>query len=248
MVMAMKTTVGNPLRKLVLIKLADNANDTGECWPSYKDIADQCEIAKSTVREHIRALVEVGLVSIEHRTGPKGHKSNMYRLHLCRQAAQPTDNTACAGRRRTLCREAAPEPVIEPIKKIKPPPPPTPSASNAVEEVEEVEEYIQRETDRAANAGEIRTTRQTYAAAVRRKITNEGGRLTPERREQLEQWRSPPTAPCTIPVFIPNAQSESIGEAKIQDHEIRARTLASLPPWEQEIVRTREYLKETCGE
>lgn len=33
MVKAMKIRVGNPLRKLVLIKLADNASDQGECWP-----------------------------------------------------------------------------------------------------------------------------------------------------------------------------------------------------------------------
>lgn len=36
MVKAMKIRVGNPLRKLVLIKLADNASDQGECWPSYR--------------------------------------------------------------------------------------------------------------------------------------------------------------------------------------------------------------------
>ncbi|ECG5516286.1 helix-turn-helix domain-containing protein, partial [Salmonella enterica subsp. enterica] len=40
MAKAMSIKVGNPLRKLVLIKLADNANDEGECWPSYQHIAD----------------------------------------------------------------------------------------------------------------------------------------------------------------------------------------------------------------
>ncbi|EFG1265016.1 helix-turn-helix domain-containing protein, partial [Escherichia coli] len=49
MVKAMKIRVGNPLRKLVLIKLADNASDQGECWPSYQHIADQCEISKRSV-------------------------------------------------------------------------------------------------------------------------------------------------------------------------------------------------------
>ena len=38
MVKAMKIRVGNPLRKLVLIKLADNASDQGECWPSYPEM------------------------------------------------------------------------------------------------------------------------------------------------------------------------------------------------------------------
>lgn len=62
MVKAMKVKVGNPLRKLVLLKLADNASDHGECWPSYQHIADQCEISKRSVMIHIDALCECGLV------------------------------------------------------------------------------------------------------------------------------------------------------------------------------------------
>lgn len=82
MVKAMKTKVGNPLRKLVLIKLADNANDQGECWPSYQHIADQCEIDRSTVRKHIKQLAEQGVLRIENREGPKGNSSNLYYLTL----------------------------------------------------------------------------------------------------------------------------------------------------------------------
>jgi biotin operon repressor len=82
MVLAMKTKVGNPLRKLVLIKLADNASDSGECWPSYHYIADQCEIGHSTVRKHIKGLEDDGLLTITPRKGPKGNDSNVYRLHL----------------------------------------------------------------------------------------------------------------------------------------------------------------------
>ncbi|MHC8404323.1 helix-turn-helix domain-containing protein [Pseudomonas sp. TMB3-21] len=82
MVKAMKTKVGNPLRKLVLIKLADNANDQGECWPSYQHIADQCEIDRSTVRRHIKQLHAQKLLRIENRDGPKGNSSNLYYLTL----------------------------------------------------------------------------------------------------------------------------------------------------------------------
>lgn len=82
MVKAMKATVGNPLRKLVLIKLADNANDNGECWPSYQHIADQCEIGRSTVKSHIRELEKMGfLVRIFRRDGEL-NKSNIFRLNL----------------------------------------------------------------------------------------------------------------------------------------------------------------------
>ena len=49
MAKAMGVKVGNSLRKLVLIKLADNANDKGECWPSYQHIADQCECSRTAV-------------------------------------------------------------------------------------------------------------------------------------------------------------------------------------------------------
>lgn len=82
MVKAMKTKVGNPLRKLVLVKLADNASDQGECWPSYQHIADQCEIDRSTVRKHIKQLEAQGFLRIENRDGPKGNSSNLYCLRL----------------------------------------------------------------------------------------------------------------------------------------------------------------------
>lgn len=82
MAKAMTLKVGNPLRKLVLLKLADNASDLGECWPSYQHIADQCEISKRSVMNHIDALCEAGLVRKEYRPGPKGNSSNVYHLKL----------------------------------------------------------------------------------------------------------------------------------------------------------------------
>ena len=82
MTKAFKIKVGNPLRKLILIKLADNASDLGECWPSYQHIADQCEISKRSVMAHIEALCEMGLVRKEYRSGPKGNSSNLYHLKL----------------------------------------------------------------------------------------------------------------------------------------------------------------------
>ena len=82
MVQAMKVKVGNPLRKLVLLKLADNASDQGECWPSYQHIADQCEISRRSVMNHVAALCDSGLMRKETRSGPKGNGSNFYRLTL----------------------------------------------------------------------------------------------------------------------------------------------------------------------
>ena len=81
--LSMKT--GSTIRKMILVKLADNASDTGECWPSYQHIADQCECSKSAVKQHIAALISMGLVRKENRLGVKngkGNTSNMYYLML----------------------------------------------------------------------------------------------------------------------------------------------------------------------
>lgn len=85
MAQAMAIKTGNPIRKLVLIKLADNANDNGECWPSYQHIADHCECSRSAVRTHIDALIGMGVLSKENRIGinnGKGNTSNVYYLNL----------------------------------------------------------------------------------------------------------------------------------------------------------------------
>ena len=115
MVRAMKIKVGNPLRKLVLLKLADNASDQGECWPSYQHIADQCEISKRSVMNHIEALCESGLIKKECRTGPKGNSSNIYRLDLCSATDSP-GGSAGAAPRISHSFEPVNEPVNEPIK------------------------------------------------------------------------------------------------------------------------------------
>ena len=82
MVDAMKLKIGNPTRKLVLIKLADNANDNGICWPSYDHIADQCEISRRTAIRQVKELVDMGLIKVTYRDGEKGNSTNVYKLNL----------------------------------------------------------------------------------------------------------------------------------------------------------------------
>lgn len=85
MVRAMDTKVGNPTRKLVLLKLADNANDQGICWPSYEEIAEKAECSRRSAIEHIKALEDQGLLVIQRRAGPKGNSSNYYHLFKSKQ-------------------------------------------------------------------------------------------------------------------------------------------------------------------
>jgi len=86
MVRAMTCKLGNPARKLVLIKLADNANDDGECFPSYQYIADCCEISKRSAIEHVKQLEVDGYLEIIPRFTGNKNRSNVYKLHF------PVDN------------------------------------------------------------------------------------------------------------------------------------------------------------
>lgn len=79
---AFKLKVGNPLRKLVLLKLADNADEDGQCFPSYKRIANDCEISRSSVIAHIAWLESVGIVSKKERYNQVTNSSNMYKMNF----------------------------------------------------------------------------------------------------------------------------------------------------------------------
>lgn len=96
MAQAMSIKVGNPIRKLVLIKLADNANDKGECWPSYQHIADQCEIGRSTVKSHIKALEDMGLVRREFRKNGLLNQSNLFYLTLNKPVINISEHTVAS--------------------------------------------------------------------------------------------------------------------------------------------------------
>ena len=89
----MNCKVGNPARKLVLLKLADNANDDGICFPSYQYIADKCEMTRRSAISHIECLIKMGLVSKKERKNKDGSISNLYFLHL----EQGSENFALGG-------------------------------------------------------------------------------------------------------------------------------------------------------
>lgn len=58
-----------PAAKAVLISLADNANDHGECWPSVGYIARRTCLAERTVQRSIRWLEEAGLLKAKMTHG-----------------------------------------------------------------------------------------------------------------------------------------------------------------------------------
>ena len=97
----MNCEVGNPARKLVLLKLADNANDDGICFPSYQYIADKCEISKRSAISHIDDLIKMGFVTKKARKNKDGSSANLYLLHL----EQGSEKSALGGENISLGSE-----------------------------------------------------------------------------------------------------------------------------------------------
>lgn len=70
-----------PLREsMVLLALADNANDEGYCWPSQETIAVKSRGSVRTVKRAVAFLQDAGLVEVQRRGSQSGRRSNMYRL------------------------------------------------------------------------------------------------------------------------------------------------------------------------
>lgn len=126
MAQTMKLNVGSLAKKMVLIKLADQANDDGLCWPSYQTIAEACQVSRRTVIRHIKSLEEDGYLNIT-KTYDKANKknfSNRYQLTISRgvkmslvtESHHPSDNVTASGDTLSLPSDReSPEPIIEPI-------------------------------------------------------------------------------------------------------------------------------------
>lgn len=81
-VWAWKQKTGSPMRKLVLLQLADASDKLGRSRYSVHKMAKQAETAERTVQRHISGLVEIGLVEVVRQGGRvKGRNlASVYRL------------------------------------------------------------------------------------------------------------------------------------------------------------------------
>lgn len=85
---AWKTTTGSSGQRLVLLALADTANDTGECWPGVEHLADKTLISERQVRRHLDALERLGLLTRRRRRRPDGNLGT-YRYQLAMTSGHP---------------------------------------------------------------------------------------------------------------------------------------------------------------
>jgi hypothetical protein len=72
-----------PTAKLVLMSLADMADDQGVCWPSIPRLAQKCTLSSRTVQRILQELVTAALLRVEPRFRADGSRtSNRYYLTL----------------------------------------------------------------------------------------------------------------------------------------------------------------------
>lgn len=80
---AIKQKTGSPSRKLLLLVLANYADDRGLCWPSQHTLAEDAEQSVDTIQRNLRKLESMKLIAAEQRPRAGGHwPSKVYRLPI----------------------------------------------------------------------------------------------------------------------------------------------------------------------
>ena len=80
-----------PNAKLVLLALADYADDRSQCWPSYETLADKCDISRTSVYNAIKDLKLAVLIRVTQRREDDRQLSNLYTLLTKKKAVKQVD-------------------------------------------------------------------------------------------------------------------------------------------------------------
>lgn len=81
----------NKAELLVLLSLADQANDNGECYPFIKSIAKRTRSNEATVHRNLKKLENEGIIEISKHNGRGNHyKILALQNAISQNASQPT--------------------------------------------------------------------------------------------------------------------------------------------------------------
>ena len=75
--------IGDPVAKLVLLKLADNANDSGACWPSIATVCRETGLSERTVQRKMAYLEEHGFLKRNRGKNCCDYRLNSDKLNKC---------------------------------------------------------------------------------------------------------------------------------------------------------------------
>jgi hypothetical protein len=79
-------------QKIVLLALADCANDEGHCWPSMRTLSAKCSKGERTVQGVIKDLVEAGHLTRREVCGKGCNYTVHPRSHCAPQPLRPAEN------------------------------------------------------------------------------------------------------------------------------------------------------------
>jgi hypothetical protein len=88
--------------KIVLLALADCANDEGHCWPGIKSLVAKCSKSERTIQGAIQRLVDAGHLSRREVMG-KGCNYTVHPRNGCAPAETAPTPAGIAGRPRSGC-------------------------------------------------------------------------------------------------------------------------------------------------
>jgi len=120
---ALATATPSPTTKLVLLLLANYADEFGVAWPSVRRIGNESGLSERAIRNAIHALMDAGLLTKEHQRRSNGSKTvDLYTLNLpaARGAASDGFRGPASG---TTCRTLRQEVPIPPAPGAGPPEP-----------------------------------------------------------------------------------------------------------------------------
>lgn len=109
-----------PTQKLVLLSLADNASDAGECYPSVAQIAQRTGLSDRAVQKTVASLQELHLLTRITRPGT----STLYLLTLDESAAFTPEQRSPQGRTTFTPEPGSPPNVVHHTPERGSPPPP----------------------------------------------------------------------------------------------------------------------------
>ena len=103
-------------RKFVLVALADQANDLGECFPSIATIARRCSMSQRAVQQHISGLEKDGFILRDIRAG----RSTVYRLVIDTTPAESAPQSSKTVSKKIVSVEANKDAASSPSESTNP--------------------------------------------------------------------------------------------------------------------------------
>jgi DNA-binding transcriptional ArsR family regulator len=98
-------------QKLVLLGLADHADDEGVCWPGRRKLAEKCDLTERSVTRALADLEAAKLVERTAKFGESGVQAGViYRLSIGATPVSPQGDASVPGR----ATPVSPKPSIEP--------------------------------------------------------------------------------------------------------------------------------------